>query len=229
LGYGYAVADNEASLAMCRQWIGAHIGPACAFLVYPTYKAKRPKKPAEGADPKKVHAAYLAAEGPFDLYCDPSAAFASPAFIGSWRSSSPASNAGCSAWSNAEIFAEVVERLPIGPSLAGAFLRRWPLRSLPLPKVPAIGETIRSWYLFDFFASDDTAALGLIETVAAEARARGIDYCYIIHRGGGGVIDALRKPFPRFVAPLISYVIIGNDLHAGGQLIRSPYIDIRDV
>jgi GNAT superfamily N-acetyltransferase len=229
LGYGYAVADNEASLAMCRQWIGARTGPACAFLVYPTYKAKYPKKQAEGADPIDVHAAYLAAEGPFDLYCDPSAAFASPAFIGSWRWSSGASDSGCSAWTNAEIFAEVVERLPIGLSVAGALLRHWPLRALPLPKVPAKGETIRSWYLFDFFASDQAAALALIETVAAEARARGIDYCYLIHRGGSVFIEALRKPFPRFVAPIIPYTIIGNDLHAGGHLIRLPYIDIRDV
>ena len=228
-GYGYAVADNAASLAMTRDWIGAEIGPACSFLVYPTYTAISPTRRADAADPATVHSRHLAAEGPFDLYSDPAPAFASPAFVGSWRWSSGMSEAGCSAWSNAQIFAEVVERLPRGLALAGALLRCWPLSALALPRVPAPGETIRSWYLFDFHASDETAATALVETVAAEARQRDIDYCYIIHRTGNPVAAALRRPFPKLVAPLIPYMIIGNDLQAGGQLVRRPYIDIRDV
>jgi hypothetical protein len=68
-----------------------------------------------------------------------------------------------------------------------------------------------------------------MQTIGAEARERGVDFCYLIHRSGIPIIDALRRPFLRSVAPLIPYAIIGNDLRAGGQLIRSPYIDIRDV
>jgi GNAT superfamily N-acetyltransferase len=228
-GYGYAVADNAASLALTREWIGAEIGPACSFLVYPTYKAARPSQPAQAADPVAVHKAHLASEGPFDLYSNPRRAFASPAFVGSWRWSSGNSEAGCSAWSIREICAEVVERLPGSLALAGALLRRWPLSALTLPRIPAPGETIRSWYLFDFHASDESAATALVETVAAEARRRGIDYCYIILRAGSQLTEVLRRPFPKLVAPLIPYMIIGNDLQAGGQLVRKPYIDIRDV
>jgi GNAT superfamily N-acetyltransferase len=228
-GYGYAVADNAASLAMTREWIGAEIGPACSFLVYPTYKAALPTKPAEEADPAMVHKAHLAAEGPFDLYSDPTPAFASPAFVGSWRWSADKSEAGCSAWSNAEIFAEVVERLPGGLALAGALLRCWPLSALALPRIPAPGETINSWYLFDFHASDDASAIALVETVATEARRQGIDFCYIVHRTGNPLAEALRRPFPKLVAPVIPYMIIGNDGQAGGQLVHRPYIDIRDV
>ena len=228
-GYGYAVADNAASIGMCEQWVGAQIGPACSFLVYPTYKAAPPARRAEAAEPEAVHQAHVAAEGPFDLYCDPSPAFASPAYIGSWQWLSGGSAAGCSAWSNAEIFAEVVERLPGTLAVAGAILRQWPLRTLALPRIPTRGEKIRSWYLFDFFATDEAAAAAMLQSVAAEARAGGIDYCYLLHRTGNPLVEALRRPFPKAFAPLIPYVIIGNDLRAGGQLVRSPYIDIRDV
>jgi GNAT superfamily N-acetyltransferase len=228
-GYGYAVADNAASIQMCRQWIGARIGPAAGFLAYPTYKAKPPEVPALPGSPLDIHAAYLAAEGPFDLYSDPTPSFSSPGFVGSWMHSQGGSHAGCSAWSNQHIFAEVVVRLPPALAIAGTVLRRWPIRCLPVPRIPRPGERVRSWYIFDFHASDDEAAVLLMETVAAEAKMQGIDYCYVIHRPGRSFVNALRRPFLKQVAPVIPYSIIANHSDEGGQLIAAPYIDIRDV
>ena len=85
IGYGYAAQDNQASIQLTRQWIGATIGPAWAVLVYPVYKSGPPPSLAMRADARSVHAGFLEQEGPFDLYTDPAAAFASKACVASWR------------------------------------------------------------------------------------------------------------------------------------------------
>ena len=93
-----------------------------------------------------------------------------------------------------------------------------------------VGEKLRSWYLFDFHADCAQAARGLIDGVAAQARAAGIDYCYIIHSPGQQKIVAqLRESFPAAIAPIVPFSVMARTLSGEPLRIDAPYIDIRDM
>jgi hypothetical protein len=65
--------------------------------------------------------------------------------------------------------------------------------------------------------------------VAAEAKAQGIDYCYVIHHPGAAWASALRRTFPTPLAPIIPYSIVARQISGVAVSVPSPYIDIRDV
>lgn len=230
IGYGYIAGDNEAAARLAQQWIGAAAAPACRYLVYPVYKAGDSDCDVRAASAESVHQAFVDQGGPFGLYCPPHQAFSVDAYVGSWRYARGTSSAACSAWSNEKIMAEVVEGVPLSLAAAGAVLRSWPINRLRMPHLPKRGERVRSWYLFDFHASDGHSAAALINGVAAEAKRRGIDYCYIIHRGGEAWVDAVRRQVPRLFAPVIPYSIMARMIDDGTPIrVHAPYIDIRDV
>lgn len=229
LGYAYAVGDNEAIAKMAERWLGAPASHACSYLVYPTYKAKPPANGLAPVAPEDAHARYLERSGEFGLYGNPADAFDEAALIGSWRYSGDG-EAGCSAWSNAEILSEVISGLPLPLRLAGPVLNSPLLKRFGLPHVPLIGEKLRSWYLFDFYADNFLAAGQLLNGVAARARAAGIDYCYIIHAARQrSLIDQLRRSFPAAIAPIVPFSIMAKTLAGAPLLIATPYIDIRDM
>lgn len=224
IGYGYVAGDNRESLELATRAIGAAAEPAFAVLALPTARGGGHEIPS--ADPAAVHSSYCAKNPQFDLYCDPSAAFNSSAFIGSWRLGN--GTAGCSAWSNAAIFAEVVEAMPAPLSALSALSRRWPANHF-LPALPRPGERIHSWYLFDFHASAGESARALFDGVADAARVRGVDYCYIIHHGSPNWLNALRRRVPRVIAPVVPWSIVARSIDERPVKIKRPYVDIRDV
>jgi hypothetical protein len=150
--------------------------------------------------------------------------------MGSWLYEGENGRAGASAWSNAGIMGEVIDRLPRALSTAGALLRLPLVRHLPFPRIPKRGEAIRSWYVFDLHADGEAAAGALVAGIAAEARAASIDFLYLLHHGGEPWIEALRSKSIRLFSPLIPYSVVGG---AGDKEtpvpIRRPYIDVRDV
>lgn len=229
IAYGYIASDNEAALRLAEQAMGAAAAPACKYLVYPAYKAASGDVAVQPSSAGAVHQSYVEREGPFGFYCRPEAVFSADAHVGSWTYARGTSSAACSGWSNEQILAEVVERVPVPLAMAGALLRTWPISRLETPNLPRRGERVRSWYLFDFHATEDSAAVSLISGVAAEAKVRGIDFCYIIHRGDEPWVGAVRKRVPLLFAPLIPYSILARTIAGTPLRIPAPYVDIRDV
>lgn len=230
LTYGYIVGDNAAAQGLAARIFGNVVTPAFRCLVYPVIG--RPRRPAvfATAEGEEVHRRYLAAAGPFDLYCDPRNLFGTEPHVGSWVFKSAAGSSCASVWNNAGIMSEVVDRLPVALSLAGAVLRLPLVRRLPVPRIPARGERIRSWYIFDFHADNEAAARGLVAGLGAEAAAAGIDFLYLIHHADQEWIEAVRADVPRLFAPVIPYCVVGG---AGDKVtpvpIGRPYVDVRDV
>jgi GNAT superfamily N-acetyltransferase len=148
LTYGYVVGDNAAAQQLASRIFGNSVSPAFRCLVYPILRARSRPIGFARAEGGEVHRRYLDAAGPFDLYCNPQPLFGSDPHVGSWLFDGKNGRAGASAWSNKDIMAEVVDRLPLPLSAAGAVLRLPIVRRLPLPQVPRRGEAIRSWYVF---------------------------------------------------------------------------------
>ncbi len=229
IGYSYSVADNHLIGGIARRH-GSDAG-RYSYLVYPVLRRHADRCSAATAAPiEEVHAEMVRRSGPFDFYCDPLRDGAMRGHQGSWMLRRGAAIAGCSAWSNRGILSEVVERVPLRARLARALSHTPPLDRLDWPRLPAPGDELSSWYLFDFFASDAGVARDLMRHVAFEARAREVDWCHVIHTERDGWVDAVRADVPRVFAPLIPYRLMMLRPDGGPpRRVERLYVDVRDV
>jgi GNAT superfamily N-acetyltransferase len=228
LAYTWIVDDNRASAAVTRFLRGVRAGQY-HYLVYPTHQSRPVGGEADSATLSEVHRLHVERCGPFDLYADPTVGNVE-GHVASWVMENGQHIAGCSAWDNSEILGEVVERLPVGLALVGALLRHWPLRMVRLPRVPRRGDMVRSWYLFDCFASNERVARDLFRGVAGEARARGVDYCYVIHDHRDAWVPFVRAGLPKPFAPVLSYNLWARWPRADPfPELGRVYVDVRDI
>ncbi len=228
LAYTYAMADNGPAAGLVRLFGGVDVG-GYAYLVYPTYRRWPASPGLAAASFEEVHRAMKRACGPFDLYARPEWRPGESGYAGSWMVRRGDDLAGCSAWSHQEVLAEVVESVPWGVQVADRVTRSWPFRLAPWPHLPRPGERLRSWYLFDCFATDAALARTLMRQVTRQAREQGLDYCYVIHGPRNHWIRALRADVPRLFAPMLPYRLWADlPLHLSGPLDRL-YVDVRDL
>ncbi len=228
LVYTYVVADNRITQNLAALLGGANAG-SYSYLVYPTYRGARARTEARPATFDEVHEALLAHSPPFQLYSNPRCRPGQQGYVRSWIIRRGTAVAGCSAWSNRGILAEVVERIPLPIRLLRRTLKVWPLRRRAWPHIPDEGEELRSWYIFDFFATGTDAARELMRGVEAEAVASGIDYCYVIHQAEDPWVTALRSDCPRPFAPTITYRRLARMADGSPIRLQRAYVDIRDL
>ncbi|UCF19276.1 MAG: GNAT family N-acetyltransferase [Gemmatimonadota bacterium] len=226
--YIYVVADNRITQHIASLLGGSDAG-TYAYLVYPTYRTGRARTEAHTATFNEIHEAYLAHSTPFQLYSNPQCRPGRGGYVGSWIIGGGTAEAGCSAWSNRGILAEVVERIPVPIRLARRTISAWPLRKRPWPHLPEKGEELRSWYIFDFFATSTMAARELMRSVETEAVANEIDYCYVIHQPQDAWVNALRSDSPRFLSPTITYRRLARMADGSPVRLKRVYVDIRDL
>lgn len=227
LKYTFAMAENRPAAGVFTQ-AGAVDSGGFAYLVYPAYRPGNPWPAVTGVALEDVHDAMKRVAGPFDFYARP-AVGTGTGYVGSWMVRHGADRAGCSAWSHADVLAEVVEAVPRAVRLAGRMVSAWPLRLGHWPHLPEPGERLRSWYLFDWFATDAAVATRLMRHVAGEARARGVDYCYVVHGPSDGWIHRLRADIPRCFSPLLRYRLwVDLPARLAGPL-HAVYVDVRDL
>lgn len=226
--YLYVVADNRTTQRLATLFGGSNAG-SYAYLVYPTYRAARVRAAARPATFDETHAAFLAHSPPLELYSNPQCRPGQGGYVGSWISRLGSAAAGCSAWSNRGILAEVVERIPVSLRLARHAINTWPLRKRAWPHLPEEGEELRSWYIFDLFGTSPEAVGGLMQCVETEARASRIDYCYVIHQPEDTWVDALRTSLPRLFSPTITYRRLARMADGSPVRLERAYVDIRDL
>ncbi len=230
MAYTFTVAGNAAARALAVS-LGVEAA-GYSYLVYPAYRRLPVDRPVIPATPAEIHAEMLRIEGPFDLYFDLLTESRMAGHVGSWRCGSGPSRAGCSAWSNRGILGEVVEALPLPVALLGRALRAVGTAGagrLPLPRIPRVGEELRSWYLFDFFSTDAGAARDLLRAVACEAVERAVEWLYLPLASTDGRLGALRADVPRPFSTIVPYRMIVRAPGGAGSPIHRPYLDVRDL
>lgn len=226
--YIYVVADNRVTQHLAGILGGTPAG-GYRYLVYPTYRSGRSAGGVDAVDHATARDALLRHAPPFDFSCPASFRPGEGGYRGSWLVHWGRHAAGCSAWSNRGILGEVVERLPAGLRLARRVLGSRPFTSRPWPHIPDPGEELRSWYLFDFFATDGEVARGLLRGVEEEARRHDVDYCYVIHQAGEPWVPALRSDLPRLFAPTIPYRLLARAADGEVPRLERIHVDIRDL
>jgi GNAT superfamily N-acetyltransferase len=225
--YTYTLADNAIAARHARGH-GSEAG-GYRYLVYPVYRRRSPRLAAERASFEEVHAGMLAASPSFDLYANPRCRPGRGGYLHSWVVRRGGELAGCSAWSNRGIIGEVIESIPATLRIARSLTRAPLVRSRRWPHVPEPGEELRSWYLFDFFATDPLLARDLMRHVANEALDGGIDYCYLPHDPRDAWVEALRSDVPRLFTPTIGCRLLMNQMNGRAGRIDRLYVDVRDI
>jgi GNAT superfamily N-acetyltransferase len=169
-------------------------------------------------------------EGPFDLYSDPRRRGNLEPHVSSWIVRDGRDVAGCSVWDNRDILGEVVEALPLRLRMARALFESPLLRGSELPHIPQTGEQVRSWYLFDAFATRPDLAVDLIRHLAHLAREQDIDFCHLPHIESQTWVSAVRAEVPRMFAPVLRYRMLASwDRREPFPRLERIYVDIRDL
>jgi GNAT superfamily N-acetyltransferase len=224
IAYTYCIEENAAIQAVVRPFNMLPAG-GYRYLVWPVYRSLGSSSRATSADPRHVHERLLQSDVQFDFYCDPREGGSLVGHVGSFLDE----EAGCSLWSNAGILGEVVESLPPELRMARRVFGIWPVNQWKWPRIPAPGEALQSWFVYDFFARTRAAAVGLMEQVNNLALRSAIDYCYLVVSGTPPWLGWLRARTLRMLSPLVRYRLLVRDARGRQLVFEQPYIDIRDL
>ena len=227
IAIAFSMGDNRAIQAMAREWIGADTAPAFELLAYPSH-SRRTANALIDADARDIRAHHLAARDDPSLLLHANGGLTSPQRLASWLLAEDG-RAGCSVWSTAGILEEVVVRLPPALRAASWLLGGAAARNLRLPHVPRLGETLRSWLLFDSFARDEAAMRSLVAGAAARASAAGINHCHVVLPPNAPWREVLWRDVPKAFAPVLPFSIMARTLDGKPLQLRNPVIDPRDI
>lgn len=196
------------------------------YVLLPVYRQAQPSDKPSAVEFSHAQAAFMQHFSNLDFYCAPPRSRLR-GYLGSYELRSSDGIAGCSVWTNRDILAERVEHLP----RQYAFLRKvfHPLRRfVALPHVPQVGEFIRSWFLFDFYANSPAAAESLLGAINNLALAAEMHYLYLLLQESNLFYSIARAFAPRWFSPMVPYFLLAR----GRALPKSDaeiYIDIRDL
>jgi GNAT superfamily N-acetyltransferase len=228
LAYAYSVDENRAAARVCELMGLAEAG-GYAYLVCPSASPSPPRKAAQGVAYEEAHAAFTAAAGPLDIHADPGFHSGDRGYVGSWLVATPHGVAGCSAFSHGATLSEVVEGLPM-PLRAARCLADagwpWPRR---WPRLPRNGEELRSWYVFDAFATHPELGVDLVRHVAREAREAGIDWCHVVHSNRDEWLAAVCAELPRLFSPVLRYRLLARRFDGTPLRLERLHVDVRDL
>lgn len=218
--YLYCVDDNVAMKSISAIVNGVEVG-GYDLLIWPVYKYFSQSTVLLENNAKAIHDECVRTNGPYDFYTNPMQEDRLAGYISSYRFNS----AGCSLWSNKGILEELIEKIPRRLSLLGWIMRRWPVNVLRLPHVPKRGDVMKSLYVFDLYARDQSDGVSLIQQINNMAIDLGYEYLYIIDPPGKGLVDVLREQVPKVFSPKMRFSLLSHS----SELLSKIYVDIRDL
>lgn len=187
------------------------------YACVPVYRRRGVR--ATPADPTQVRSRHLAA--------------VQPTFVPAYRpdrmeghvESVAVEGAGCSVWTNADLLAEEVVRLPL-PLRALAAARPLLAPFLRMPAVPRPGEVIRSWFLYDVYAASETAFGRLLDAVNDRALDEQRVVLYLLLQDNDPLLAWTRTARRLVFTFPYRFIARGRRVpHAHDRL----YLDMRDV
>jgi hypothetical protein len=133
--------------------------------------------------------------------------------------------AGCSVWTNADLLAEEVVRLPLPLRTLGRLQSALqPL--VPLPEVPKPGETVRSWFLHDPYADSADALRRLLDAVNDAALEQDRVVLYLLFQDTDPLLEWTRAA--RRLAFTFPYRLLARGSRVPHRDDRL-YLDVRDL
>ncbi len=195
------------------------------YVVNPVYKQRGVKSILKDSGYEEVHKNFLKYYPDLDFYCLPDfdRLFG---YVRSYGIDSDRGEAGCSIWSSKDILGERVENVPKKFKRLRILLRIISL-FMKTPQVPRKGETLDSWYVFDFYASNEESAKELFFHVNNEALKERKSYVYLPLQETHEFYLALNRCCWKF-SPVIDYFILARGKFLPKEKTQI-YLDIRDL
>ncbi len=223
--YCLIAGRNLRALHLVKRYYDAQVVIPFKYIINPVYKKRRVKSIFRDSTREEVHRNFLKYNPDLDFYCS-TELDRLHGYERSYCLDSNKGEAGCSVWSSKEILGERIESIPKYFKTLRFFLGV-PSLFTKTPHIPRIGETLDSWYLFDFYASDKESARELFLHINNEAQREGKKYTYLALQESDEFYLTLKKCCWKF-SPVIDYFILAN----GKALpLKSSkiYTDIRDL
>ncbi|NIO49339.1 MAG: hypothetical protein GTN73_07900 [Candidatus Aminicenantes bacterium] len=223
--YCMIAGRNLRALHLVKRYYNAQVIIPFKYIINPAYKKRRVKGALEEAKFEEIHKNFIKYNSYLDFYCSPDLERIY-GYVKSYRLESSSGEAGCSIWSSKEILGERIESIPKKYRTLH-FLFKVFSPFIKTPYVPRKGEALDSWYLFDFYASNEESAKELFLHINNIALQEGKNYTYLPLKETDDFYPILMKCRWKF-SPVIDYFILasGNILP---QTNSNIYIDIRDL
>ena len=219
--YTYVGGQNQRALAHVSRGMGSCVKIPLTYHILPVHKPVKIKTDFEFNTISEVHSLYHEKNPAIEFITslDPKQ------MIGYVNSITLNKKAGASVWSNEDILAEQVVSMPRRLKSFRLIQKAlYPL--IKLPKIPALGEIIKSWFLFDLFAIDDISLRQLLGTLNNFAFDNGKEFIYMLLQNNDPMADAIKRSGVRALS--VPYVFIAKGrCHPDTK--DSIYIDIRDL
>lgn len=223
--YCLIAGRNLRALHLVKKTYHAQVIIPFKYIINPVYKKRKVKGSIRESGFEETHKNFLKYHPRLDFYCSPDRGRLY-GYVNSYGLESCSGEAGCSVWSSKEILGERIESIPKKfRALRSLFTTLSPF--IRTPYIPREGESLDSWYLFDFYASDYECAKDLFLHINNLALQQKKHYIYIPLKEKDGFFPVLRKCCWKF-SPFIDYYILasGNPLpHSDSDI----YIDVRDL
>lgn len=220
--YSLVAGQNERALRFTRRAFGPSSIIQLTYLIIPVFRKRQSRERPLQTDIQTVRHAFL--NNKADVQMIPEL---KPGLHRGHVSSLllESGKGGCSIWTNQSLLAETVAQLPFPLQLLR--LLTAPMARLHLaPHIPACGETVRSWFLYDLFAQGRHELRSILTEINNLALSHGRDFLYLLLQGGDPLIARIRNEGFRFLT--VPYVFL-----AKGQKVptcdKKLYIDVRDL
>lgn len=220
--YIFVSGENRIALKMAQERFGAQVVVPLTYAILPVYKSFEEIVSFRDAGVLEVNEAFLRLNRGIE--------FVSPLdesrLLGYVKSVILDSGmAGCSIWSNENLLAEEVVKLPayfrlmkIAGSLFGPFLK--------VPSIPGPSESIPSWHLFDVFARDADHLHRLCKAVVNYALSQDRTVLYLLRQRNDPLFTWLKHSGLKMFTFPYFFLARGDMMPRGTDRI---YIDVRDL
>ena len=223
--YCMIAGRNLRALHLIKRYYNIQVTIPFKYIINPVYRNRKVKGYLKELKFEDIHGNFLKYHPDYDFYCRPDLKRLF-GYVKSFRLESNSGEAGCSIWSSKEILSERIESIPKKFKALKYFLSAFS-PFIKIPHIPQKGEPLKSWYLFDFYASNKACAKELFLHINNIAIQEGKNYLYLPLKETDDFFPVLRKCCWKF-SPVIDYYIL-----AGGKVLPHTdsdiYIDIRDL
>ncbi|MFH1941767.1 MAG: GNAT family N-acetyltransferase [bacterium] len=221
--YTLVAGENDRCLKPAQRLFGMKLTLPLTYVVMPVYKKLKEKNAYCNTSAKNVHDLYLQNNQNIDFVPE----FNEKKLLG-YVTSIEAKNgncSGCSVWTNENLLAEQVVMVPSIHQIQRVISA--PLRPfLNLPYIPKPTDTIRSWFLFDFFAEDEKGVQGLLANMNNIAFEHGRTFLYILLQSNSRLLSAIQRTGHKIFTFPYYFLAKGSMIPTNTEEI---YIDIRDL
>lgn len=220
--YTLVHGQNNRAFSLVTQYFSPDVVIPLTYVVMPVYKKFQVENRYHFSTALQIHQQYISNNGQREFIPE----FCPEKLLGHVDSIYfQGRGAGCSIWTNENILAEQLMRVP---SLFNMLRFIYgPLRMFwTLPSIPKSGEILQSWFLYDFHAEDQSGLQKLLQAASHLALDHHKDFLYILLQETDPLLNWIkRSKLKVFTFP---YHFL-----AKGKICPSPkdniYIDIRDL